>query len=43
MEQKNWSIARRTVGYARYDTEDEVEILNEIYYVLRLYVVTTGI
>ncbi|MDI3542541.1 MAG: hypothetical protein PWP57_144 [Candidatus Atribacteria bacterium] len=38
VEQKNWSIVRRTVGYARYDTEEEVDILNQIYDVLRLYV-----
>ncbi len=38
VEQKNWSVVRRTVGYARHDTEEEVEILNEIYEVLRLYV-----
>jgi ABC-type phosphate/phosphonate transport system substrate-binding protein len=29
---------RRTVGFARYDTEEEVDILNQIYDVLRLYV-----
>ena len=29
---------RRTVGYARYDTDEEVDILNQIYDVLRLYV-----
>ncbi len=38
VEQKNWSIVRRTVGYARYDTDEEVDILNQIYDVLRLYV-----
>lgn len=38
VEQKNWSIVRRTIGYARYDTEEEVDILNQIYDVLRLYV-----
>ena len=38
VEQKNWSVVRRTVGYAPTDTDDEVEILNEIYDVLRLYV-----
>ncbi len=31
VEQKNWSVVRRIVGYARYDMDDEVEILNEIY------------
>jgi len=38
VEQKNWSVVRRTVGYAPADTEEEVEILNEIYEVLRLYI-----
>jgi len=38
VEQKNWSIVRKTVGYARYDTDEEVDILNQIYDVLRLYV-----
>lgn len=40
VEQNNYSVVRSIVGYARYDTddEDEVEILNEIYDVLRLYV-----
>ena len=38
VEEKNWSVVRKTVGYARHDTEEEVKILNEIYEVLRLYV-----
>jgi hypothetical protein len=37
VEQKNFSIVRRTVGYARYDTPAEVELLNELYSRLRLY------
>lgn len=37
VEQKNYSIIRRTVGYARYDTEEELKILNELYGYLRLY------
>lgn len=36
VEQKNWSIVRQTVGYARYDTDTEVVLLNRIYQVLRL-------
>jgi hypothetical protein len=37
VEQKNWSIVRRFVGYRRYDTEDELAILNELYKRLRLF------
>jgi hypothetical protein len=29
VEQKNYSIVRRAVGYLRYDSIDEVDILNE--------------
>lgn len=36
VEQKNWSIVRQTVGYARYDTDAEVELLNQLYQPLRL-------
>jgi len=35
VEQKNWSIVRRAVGYARY--VDDEDLLNELYGVLRLY------
>ncbi len=38
VEQKNYSVVRRAVGYLRYDTEDELKILNELYGYLRLYV-----
>ena len=38
VEQKNRAVARRAVGYARYDTEEEVCIMNDLYNVLRLYV-----
>jgi len=38
VEQKNWSVIRRAVGYARYDTDKELSILNELYSYLRLYV-----
>lgn len=37
VEQKNWTVVRKTVGYARYDTEEELRILNQIYRHLRLY------
>lgn len=38
VEQKNWAVARRAVGYARYDTKEEVHIKNDLYDVLKLYV-----
>lgn len=37
VEQKNYSVVRRSVGYWRYDTEAEVTLLNELYGYLRLY------
>ncbi|RIE17220.1 hypothetical protein [Candidatus Cryosericum septentrionale] len=37
MEQKNWSIVRKAVWYLRYDTEDEVLLMNTIYESLRLF------
>lgn len=37
VEQKNYSVVRRNVGYLRYDTEDELKTLNELYKYLRLY------
>ncbi len=38
IEQKNWSIIRRTVGYQRFSSKAAYEILGELYMVLRLYV-----
>ena len=35
MEQKNWSVVRNAVGYHRYDTADELALLNQIYALLR--------
>jgi len=37
VEQKNWSIVRRTVWYLRYDTEEEVLLMNKTYQSLRLF------
>jgi len=37
VEQKNYSVVRRAVGYARYDTEQELRILNALYPCLSLY------
>ena len=38
VEQKNWDIARRTVGYWRYDTAGELGLLNQIWPVLSLLI-----
>jgi hypothetical protein len=37
VEQKNYSVVRRAVGYQRYDTELQLRLLNELYATLRLY------
>jgi len=37
VEQKNYSVVRRAVGYRRHDTEEELEVLNQLYDHLRLY------
>jgi hypothetical protein len=38
VEQKNWTVVRQHVGYARYDTNAELEVLRELYSFLRLWV-----
>jgi hypothetical protein len=38
VEQKNWSVVRRLVGYGRYETERQVNRLNALYRIYRLYV-----
>jgi hypothetical protein len=38
VEQKNWSVVRHTVGYDRWETEQELALLECIYDDLRLYV-----
>ncbi|HTK81431.1 MAG TPA: transposase family protein [Bacteroidota bacterium] len=38
VEQKNYSIIRRTVAYYRYDSPEQLALLNEFYLSLRLYV-----
>lgn len=38
VEQKNGNVVRRAVGYGRYSGEREVEMLNELYAVLKLHV-----
>lgn len=37
VEQKNWSVVRQNVGYARFDTPEELEILNDIHALVRLH------
>lgn len=37
VEQKNYSVVRRAVGYARYDSEAQLKLLNKLYGHLRLY------
>jgi hypothetical protein len=38
VEQKNWTHVKKYVGYLRYDTQGELEILNDLYrHELRLY------
>ena len=37
VEEKNWSVVRRYAGYKRYDTPEQVILLNRIYGLLRLY------
>jgi hypothetical protein len=37
VEQKNYSVVRRAVGYARYEGSAHVRLLNELYAQLRLY------
>lgn len=37
VEQKNWSVVRRMAGYARFDTPAQVELLNQLYLLVRDY------
>jgi len=38
VEQKNWTVVRKMVGYRRYDTDREVQLLNTLYDNLRLLI-----
>ena len=38
VEQKNWSIVRKTIGYRRYESDQALALLEAIYADLRLYV-----
>lgn len=37
VEQKNWTHVRKVVGYRRFDSRNELELLNQIYALTRLY------
>ena len=37
VEQKNWTHVKKFVGYQRYDTKAELEMLNQLYKDLRIY------
>jgi len=37
VEEKNWSVVRRYTGYKRFETQEQVDLLNKLYSVLRLY------
>ena len=38
VEQKNWSVVRRVIGYDRYSSKAAFQALGEVYTLLRLYV-----
>ena len=38
VEQKNWSVVRHLIGYDRFESQAELELLNSLYADLRLYV-----
>ena len=38
VEQKNWSVVRRLIGYDRYSSRPALETLNRVYNLTRLYV-----
>jgi hypothetical protein len=38
VEQKNWSVVRKLVGYGRFDTPKQVKLLNVLYERYRLYI-----
>lgn len=38
VEQKNWSVVRRAVGYGRYDNPEQIDLLDTLYARLHFYV-----
>ena len=37
VEQKNWDVVRKMIGYARFDTHDQLDIIKRIHNLLALY------
>jgi hypothetical protein len=37
IEQKNWSVVRKAVGYLRYDRDEQLDLLNDLYEYLSPY------
>jgi hypothetical protein len=37
VEQKNWNVVRRNIGYGRYEGREAVDVMNEYYSLLRLH------
>jgi hypothetical protein len=37
VEQQNWHVVRRNIGYGRYEGKEAVRVMNEYYALLRLY------
>ena len=37
VEQKNWHVVRRNIGYNRYEGQEAVDAMNDYYALLRLY------
>jgi len=38
VEQKNWSVVRRLIGYDRYSSKAALDVLNRVYHLTRFYV-----
>jgi hypothetical protein len=38
VEQKNWSVVRRTIGYDRFSSKAAFQALEDVYIILRLYI-----
>lgn len=38
VEERNHEVVRKYLGYARYDCQEAVEVMNELYYYLELYI-----
>jgi len=38
VEQKNWTVIRRVIGYDRFSTKAAFEVLGDVYALLRLYI-----